>query len=106
MTQRGFWAPASVRAGELHVGDVILLRQGPNEAWWIVMGVIGPGSAGHEKFDTVAGLPHAYAELQPGEVIVIARNTRQDDTYHRYQSFDLVEIQAPDTRFEAPSQAQ
>lgn len=98
MTDRGYWQPAQVRAGDLHIGDVISLRQGVIEAWWIVMGLITPGSAGQLQFPTVAGLAHGYDDLQPGEVLIVARNTRHDDIHHRYQAFDLVEIQAPDPK--------
>ena len=98
MTDRGYWQSSQVRAGDLHIGDVISLRQGVLVAWWIVMGLITPGSDGHLQFPAVAGLPHGYADLRPGEVILVARNTRHDDTHHRFQTFDLVDIQAPDSK--------
>ena len=95
MTQRKTWESVNIRAEDLQVGDVTLIRKGTVQAWWMIIGLVHAGSGMREQFLHVPGLANAYADLVPGEVLVLVGNTRSETIYQRHQSYDLIPVQAP-----------
>ncbi|MCH9815890.1 MAG: hypothetical protein K0U64_05470 [Actinomycetia bacterium] len=95
MTERKIWESVNIRAEDLSVGDVTLVRKGTVQTWWMIIGLVQADSDLQDQFRHVPGLANAYADLVPGEILVLVGNTRSETIYQRHQSYDLLPIQAP-----------
>ncbi|MCB0918388.1 MAG: hypothetical protein KDC39_07455 [Actinobacteria bacterium] len=97
MAGRMYWRHGLVRAIDVRPGDVILQHVAHGEDWFVVTGLLGRETLPSDEMRMVPGLERELEDLNTDELIIVMRHMRRGDNYQRFQGFDLVTVQSPES---------